>query len=689
MNKIKILLVEDNLPDAYYIEELLSEVSSCELLLKNVNTLSTGLVLLQEEQFDLVLLDLELPDSHGIDTALTLRRHSPAIPIVVLTGSADEELSMKSLQMGMQDYLVKGQIGRNELVRSIRYAIERKNIMEELREREERYRSLFDSIDEGYCVIEMRIEPGLPLDFRFIEVNKAFERQSTLVDVEGKWMRELRPDHEESWFEICRDVALTGKPIRFEHYSKALNNRCFTHYAFRVGTPEQRRVAILFNDITEQKRMEEEIKSMAYHDVLTGLPNRRLFFDIVNLGVAEARRHKNKLAILYMDIDKFKEVNDNLGHSAGDEVLVEVSRRLTLSIRGSDTVARVGGDEFNIILPDIATTEDIVTVAQKIRESFRESFMIAGAELHITSSIGIGIYPVDGEEIETVSRCADAAMYQVKEMGGNSFRFFNPELNVRTLERISLESRIRMSIELGELEMHYQPQIDVKTKKIVCAEALVRWNHPELGFLESNRFIEVAEEKGFIAAIDEWVFKTVSAQLRMLLDEGLPPFCFTVNLSARQFQSSGLIEKMAHILQENDVPADCLNIEIKEGTAMSNTKHANNRMMELAKLGVHISIDDYGTGCSSLSSLRRLPIAKLKIAQSFIHDIAVDSDSRAIINAVTSMAHKLKIKVAAVGVENEDQLSFLTEAQCDEVQGYYFSKPLPAREFIELIAVRT
>jgi diguanylate cyclase (GGDEF)-like protein len=689
MNRIKILLVEDSLPDAYYIEELLSEVSSYELLLKNANTLSTGLVLLQEEQFDLVLLDLELPDSHGIDTALTLRGHFPAIPIVVLTGSADEELAMKSLQMDMQDYLVKGQISRNELVRSIRYAIERKNVMEELREREERYRSLFDSIDEGYCVIEMRIEPGQPLDFRFIEVNKSFERQSTLVDVEGKWMRELRPNHEESWFEICRDVALTGKPIRFEHYSKALNNRCFTHYAFRVGTPDQRRVAVLFNDITEQKRMEEEIKSMAYHDVLTGLPNRRLFVDIVNLGVAEARRHKNKLAILYMDLDKFKEVNDNLGHSAGDELLVEVSRRLTLSIRGSDTVARVGGDEFNIILPDIAHTEDIVTVVQKIRESFRESFMIAGAELHITSSIGIGIYPVDGEEFETVSRCADAAMYQVKEMGGNSFLFFNPELNVRTLERISMESRIRMSIELGELEMHYQPQIDVKTKKIVCAEALVRWNHPELGFLESNRFIDVAEEKGFIGAIDEWVLKTVSAQLRMQLDEGLPPFCFTVNLSARQLQSSGLIEKMAHILQENDVPADCLNIEIKEGTAMSNTKHVADRLMELAKLGVHISIDDFGTGYSSLYSLQRLPIAKLKIAQSFIHDIAVNPDSRAIINAVTSMAHKLKIKVAAVGVENEDQLSFLTEAQCDEVQGYYFSKPLPVREFVELIAVRT
>ncbi len=310
---IRILLVEDNLPDVYYLKELLSD-AECITEVKNTRSLSESNTLLNKEHFNLVLLDLDLPDSHGIKTAIQLRQQAPSIPIVVLTGLADEELAFKSLQMDMQDYLIKGQINRDLLVRSIRYAIERKQVLEALREREERYRTLFNSIDEGYCVIEMRIEPDQPLDYRFIEVNHAFESQSTLKNVEGKWMRDLRPDLEESWFDIYRDVALTGKPIRFEHCSTSLKNRCFTLYAFRIGPPEQKRVAILFNDITEQKRMEEEIKRIAYHDDLTDLPNRRLFLDIVNLRVAESRRNKNKLAILYMDLDKFKDVNDTLGH---------------------------------------------------------------------------------------------------------------------------------------------------------------------------------------------------------------------------------------------------------------------------------------------------------------------------------------------------------------------------------------
>jgi diguanylate cyclase (GGDEF)-like protein len=688
VKSIKILLVEDNLPDVYYLKELLSE-AECVFFLKNARSLSDAIALLVKEHFDLVLLDLDLPDSHGIHTAVHLRQQSPSIPIVVLTGIADEELAFKSLQMDIQDYLIIGQINRDQLVRSIRYAIERKQVTEALREREERYRSLFNSIDEGYCVIEMRIEPDQPLDYRFIEVNHSFENQSTLKDVEGKWMRDLRPDHEDSWFEIYRDVALTGKPIRFEQCSKALKNRCFTLYAFRIGPPEQRRVAVLFNDITEQKRMEEEIKRIAYHDYLTGLPNRRLFLDIVNLRVAEARRNINKLAILYMDLDKFKEVNDTFGHETGDELLKEVAKRLKLSIRESDTVARVGGDEFNIILSNITHTEDITTVAQKIIDSFHENFIISGHEFHITTSIGIGIYPDDSEEIEALFRYADQAMYKVKEMGRNTFQFYNNDINLYSLERRKLERRLRRSIELGELEMYYQPQIDIKTGKIVCAEALVRWNHPDMILIESNGFIDVAEETGFIAIIDEWVLKAVCAQLKTWMDNGMQSLRFTVNLSARQFENPELPKKIAHILNDTGVPPDWLTIEIKENIAMNNTKLTTARLIELTKLGIHISLDDFGTGYSSLNYLRRLPLENLKINQTLIRDIAADPDSRLIINAIVSMAHNLNLNVTAVGVEEENQLSFLRETECNEAQGYYFSKPLPAQEFVELLAMAT
>lgn len=685
---IKVLLVEDNLPDVYYLKELLSD-AECILEVKNARSLSESITLLGKEHFNLVLLDLDLPDSHGIQTAIQLRQQTPSIPIVVLTGLADEELAFKSLQMDMQDYLIKGQINRDQLVRSIRYAIERKQVLEDLREREERYRTLFNSIDEGYCVIEMRIEPDQPLDFRFVEVNHAFENQSTLKDVEGKWMRDLRPDHEESWFEIYRDVALTGKPIRFEHCSTSLKNRCFTLYAFRIGPPEQKRVAILFHDITEQKRMGDEIKRIAYHDDLTDLPNRRLFLDIVNLRVAEARRNKNKLAILYMDLDKFKDVNDTLGHDAGDELLKEVANRLKLSIRESDTVARVGGDEFNIILANITNTEDITTVAQKIIESFNENFMIAGHDLHITTSIGIGIYPDDSDEIETIFRYADQAMYKVKEMGRNTFQFYNQDINIHSLERKKLERRLRRSVELGELEMHYQPLIDIKTGRIVCAEALVRWNHPDMILLESSGFIDVAEETGFIINIDEWVLKAVCEQLKIWMNNGVPPLRFTVNLSAQQFENPDLPKKIAHLLNDSGVPADSLILEIKESIAMNNAKLTAARLTELTKLGIHISLDDFGTGFSSFKYLKRLPLEHLKINQSLIRDIVADPDSRMIINAIASMAHNLNLNVTAVGVEDEDQLSFLREAECNEAQGYYFSRPLPAQEFAELITVAT
>jgi diguanylate cyclase (GGDEF)-like protein len=682
---IKILLVEDNLPDVYYLKELLSE-AECINDVINARSLSESFALLEKEHFNLVLLDLDLPDSHGIHTAIHMRQQTPSIPIVVLTGLADEELAFKSLQMDMQDYLIKGQINRDLLVRSIRYAIERKQVLEALREREERYRTLFNSIDEGYCVIEVRIEPDQPLDFRFIEVNHAFESQSTLKNVEGKWMRDLRPDHEESWFEIYRDVALTGKPIRFEHCSTSLKNRCFTLYAFRIGPPVQKRVAVLFNDITEQKRMEEEIKRIAYHDDLTGLPNRRLFLDIVNIRIAEARRHKNKLAILYMDLDKFKDVNDTLGHEAGDELLKEVAKRLKLSIRESDTVARVGGDEFNIILANIIHTEDIITIAQKIVDSFRENFMIAGHGFHITTSIGIGIYPDDSEEIEPLFRYADQAMYKVKEMGRNTFLFYNQNINLHSLERKKLERRLRRSVELGELEMHYQPLFDIKTGKIVCAEALVRWNHPDMILLESNGFIDVAEETGFITNIDEWVLKAVCEQLKIWMYDGIPSLRFMVNLSSQQFENPELPNKIAHLLNDSGVPADWLTLEIKEGIAMNNAKLTSARLIELTNLGIHISLDDFGTGFSSFKHLKQLPLENLKINQSLIRDIAADPDSRMIINAIASMAHNLNLNVTAVGVEDENQLSFLRETECNEAQGYYFSRPLPAQEFAELVA---
>ena len=439
-------------------------------------------------------------------------------------------------------------------------------------------------------------------------------------------------------------------------------------------------------DITERKRMEERIIHLAQHDPLTGLPNRRLFRDIINLELAQARRNRRKLGLLFLDLDRFKEINDTFGHETGDELLKEVSKRLKACIRKSDAAARIGGDEFNIVLADIVRPEDITLIAAKIMHSFKRTFTIAGYEFHVTASIGISIYPDDSEEIDTLYRYADIAMYHAKEMGRDAFQFYNPDINMRSIERMRMESMLRQSIERGELVVYYQPQINISSRKIVCVEALVRWNHPEMGLLEPKRFIPAAEDTGFITVIDEYVLRTACTQVSAWLDAGLPAVCVTANLSAREFQNPELLRKITDILKSTGTPPAYLDVEITESLAMSNVDHTIARLTELANIGVRTSIDDFGTGYSSLNYLKRLPIQKLKIDQSFIKDIATNPDDRAIILAVTAMAHTMRMNVLAEGVETEEQLSFLQSIHCDEAQGHLFSRALPAEEFGELLA---
>ena len=442
---------------------------------------------------------------------------------------------------------------------------------------------------------------------------------------------------------------------------------------------------VSFRDITERKRMEDEIRHMAHHDALTGLPNRRLFRDIIDVEFAQARRNRKKLAILFLDLDRFKEINDTLGHEVGDELLKQVAALFRETIRESDTVARIGGDEFNIVLADLARPESIRDIAKKIINRFRSPFSISGHQLNITTSIGISVYPDDSKDVDTLLRYADIAMYSAKEAGRNTYRFFNPEINIRTIERMRFENMLRKSIELGELVMYYQPQIDIKNRRMICVEALIRWRHPDKGFLTPEYFIPMAEEMGFITVIDEWVLRTVCAQINAWSTERLSPICVTVNLSARMFQDPELVHKISSVLRETGAPAQSIDLEITESTAISNVERTVLQLRKLREMGIHISIDDFGTGYSSLNYLKKLPIERLKIDQSFIRDIATDSDDRAIIGAVTSMAHKMGIKTVAKGVETEEQLAFLRDSECDEAQGFLFSRPVPAEQFRELV----
>jgi diguanylate cyclase (GGDEF)-like protein/PAS domain S-box-containing protein len=505
------------------------------------------------------------------------------------------------------------------------------------------------------------------------------------------WAKHVHPDdlpgiekRLRDWQEAhTRQIEFIYRVVMPDHYVRWMSITANISY-LEDGTPA--RMIGTNIDITDRKEMEDEIRHMAHHDSLTGLPNRRLFNEIANVELAQAARNKKKLAILFLDLDRFKEINDTLGHHAGDQLLMEVAYNIKSSIRKSDTVARIGGDEFNVILADIQNLENISVIARKLTDSFRKPFEVSDHELYITTSIGISVYPDDGDNVDTLLRYADVAMYHAKEGGRNNYQFYNPSINKRSIERMRMEGNLRQAIERNELSVYYQPQIDIISGKMICAEALVRWNHPEEGLLEPKNFLPLAEETGLITSIDQWVMNSVCKQVRTWVDSGLSPVCITVNLSARQFQSPALVSNISSILDKTGMSPHSLDLEITETTAMSNIERTASHLRELVGMGIHISVDDFGTGYSSLNYLKKLPIEKLKIDQSFIHDIATDADDRAIITAVASMARSMSIKTVAEGVETEEQLSFLRNSQCDEAQGFLFSRPLPVEKFTDLMA---
>ncbi len=431
---------------------------------------------------------------------------------------------------------------------------------------------------------------------------------------------------------------------------------------------------------------EKQIKHLAYHDTLTGLPNRVLFHDRLQQGLSQARRENYTMGVMFIDLDRFKIINDTLGHDVGDELLKAVAQRLKNSIRQGDTVVRLGGDEFTIILPVINKAEDAAVVAQKILTTLAEPFLLMQQELHITSSIGISLYPDDGDDTQTLIKNADIAMYRAKELGKDNYQFYTADLNARALENIQLENALRHALARDELVLHYQPQIDVESGRIVGMEALIRWNHPELGMVPPERFIPIAEESNLIIPIGEWVLHSACAQARQWRDAGYPPLRMAVNLSAQQFRQKNLLEPIFRALRSNGYEPEHLELEITESLIMQGAGKTIAILEEISEAGIRISLDDFGTGYSSLSYLKRFPIDTVKIDRSFIRDIHTDPNDAAITRAIIAMSHSLKLSVIAEGVETEDQLAFLREQGCDEYQGYFFSQPRPAEELTELLA---
>jgi diguanylate cyclase (GGDEF)-like protein len=431
------------------------------------------------------------------------------------------------------------------------------------------------------------------------------------------------------------------------------------------------------------------VEYLAYHDGLTGLPNRSMFSKLLSQRISEARRYDRQLAVAFLDLDRFKQINDTLGHEAGDQLLQEVATRLQGCVRDSDTVARLGGDEFVVLLPELEDGKCAATVAHKVLAVIGKAFTLIGHEFRVTASIGISVYPQDGQDEQTLTKNADIAMYQAKAEGKNNFQFYSEKLNANSLERLTLESSLRHALERDEFRLHYQSKRDIRSGRIAGVEALLRWEHPDLGTVTPMQFIPVAEETGLIVPIGKWVLKTACLQSMAWQNEGLPPLSIAVNMSARQFSDEYLLQDLESILKATGMNPQLLELELAESLLIHDVENTLRILTGLKSLGVRIAVDDFGTGYSSLATLQRFPLDTVKIDRSFIGDLAGPSENAALADAIVAMGKSLSLTVIAQGVETKEQADFLRAHACDELQGFYFNRPLPAHQFAQLMRAQT
>jgi diguanylate cyclase (GGDEF)-like protein/PAS domain S-box-containing protein len=552
-----------------------------------------------------------------------------------------------------------------------------------LRESEIRYRLLFEQNAAGVCVTR--------LDGTIVDCNLTFAGMlgARRADLIGQAMSTLYANASEA-NELTTLLRSAGTLNSVEVELRRTDKRVLWVLAnlVLVGDAIDGVVHATVVDISDRKRAEEQIEFHAYHDVLTHLPNRKLFTDRLRHGLTRAKRNNKTVAVMFIDVDHFKTINDTLGHTAGDELLLEMARRLRECVRDDDTVARLGGDEFTIILSELRHPEDAVGVAQKILAAVQEPLHIGGMPIVVSASIGIALYPDDGLDPESLLRNADSAMYRAKEEGRNTYQLCTDEMKSRALERLAVESRLRTAVTDQQLMLAYQPQINLLTGRTIGVEALVRWNDPLRGIVEPASFIPIAEETRLILPLGEWVLRTACRQMKEWQDRGAGPLRIGVNLSARQFQQHDLVDMVRSALDESSLGASSLDLEITETTAMQNAEVTVETLHALRALGVGISIDDFGMGYSSLNYLKRFPLNAVKIDRAFVNDITSNNGDAAIVSAVIGMARSLRLRVVAEGVETAEQFAFLRSRDCDEAQGYYFSRPIPTDEMTRMLVDR-
>jgi diguanylate cyclase (GGDEF)-like protein/PAS domain S-box-containing protein len=658
-----------------------------------VTTLTEGIVRLKKREIWAVFVNLSLPDSQGLATLDKLLLAVPSVPTLILAGTKDVAVALEAMRHGAKDYLLEDHLDRDSVVRAIRNMAERQTAREMLSAEKERAQMTLNSIGDAVLSTDM--------EGRITYLNAVAEKITgwTREEASGKQVDDVFVIIDGSTREPCfnplktaleqnKTVGLTrqcilirrdGAEFAIEDSAAPIHDQ----YGTTTGA------VIVFHDVSVARAIEAEMSHLAQHDTLTKLPNRTLLQDRLSQAITTAGRNGTRIAVLFVDLDGFKHINDSLGHAIGDRLLQSVAKRLLAAVRTSDTVSRIGGDEFVILLSEVAHAGDAGVKAGKILAALNAPLEIDQHNLRITASIGVTTYPEDGQETAMLIKNADLAMYQAKENGRNNYQFFEKDMNVRALERQSVEENLCFALDRGELVMYYQPKINLKTGEITGVEALIRWQHPERGLIGPLQFISVAEDCGLMLPIGNWVLRESCRQAKEWQDAGLRPIEMAVNVSSVEFRNEDFLEGVKAILEETGLSPHYLGLELTESVLMQHAKFTVPVLKKLKAMGVRLAIDDFGTGYSSLSYLRQFPIDTLKVDQSFVHGINADTDDATIINAVINMGSNLNHRVIAEGVETVEQVAFLQAHGCDEGQGYYFSRPVPASQFAKLLEAGT
>jgi diguanylate cyclase (GGDEF)-like protein/PAS domain S-box-containing protein len=683
----RLLLIEDNDADAHFLKELLEKVDHTHFEMAHVHSFSAAIDCLAQVKFDLILLDISLPDSQGIETLGRLLVETPHIPIIVLTGVDNEEIASEALRRGAQDYLVKGHISSWLMARSVRYAIERHRASEALRESQERYalaaRATSDGLwDWNLHSNEIYYSPRWCLMLGYTE--------EEIGNSPAEWFSRIHPEDLEETQQAI-EQHLRGEAPHFEHEYRIRHRNGHYRWVLSRGLAlcnpggQPYRIAGSQSDITTRKRTEEQLLYDALHDPLTHLPNRLLFQQRLQDALVTLRGESTPaFAVLFLDLDRFKTINDGLGHLFGDKLLAAIAKRLEGCLRREDIIARLGGDEFAVLLQHIESSSDAIHVARRMLKAMERPFLIDEHEVFTTGSIGIALSSGNYIRTEEILRDADIAMYRAKAAGTGQYRLFDTAMHVRALALWQLETDLHRAVEREEFRIHYQPIVSLTTGRLAGFEALIRWEHPMRGILYPADFLALAEETGLLSVIDRWTLRQGARQLKQWQGKypQEPLLFLNVNLSGSLLNQPDLPDYISGILQETGIDPATLRLEITEGAMLNDLNGTIQTLTALQRLNVHLCIDDFGTGYSSLSALHHYPINTLKIDSSFVANLTTESGHLDIVHTIVKLAHDLDLDVIAEGIETPDQFIQLQLLKCEYGQGIFFSHAVdPARAF--------